>query len=466
MMNGVKNGVLNNNKYSKSRETFWLFFVLIVYKVILDYVFDNGMYIFSDMGNLTHDSTRIYVSWLLYIIQTLFIASAVATRSNISSVIYMLLFCVNGVGFYSMFGRLKTHQDGCFALVNLFWMIFTLCILFRFRISKKSIKESYNSNREKPEISVSPMVDQSSTLFKTIAIKKSEIYLFALVALASVLLSGIYGSFRLLTSFDDVYLYRMNLNMPTLVGYAFRFLSGVFLPYFFVRFTINKRYFLSVTTLILAVFLFSVDGLKTNLVLYAVILGFYFVIKLIIAPKGKPVTRIASIVILGLSVFLFFNLVGYNMSGEYLFLNEMYRVLIIPSNIAVRYYNFIEPQEALLLRESIMRVFFESPYDRSINYIVSTTVTEYGEAVANTGMFGDAYANFKIFGVIIYPIIYAFIIKQWEKINKNRVDAFSLSVGFIMIWNAINISFFTWLLTGGVLIYFIITATFISKNKN
>lgn len=464
MMNDVKNGILNNNKYSKLRETLWLFFVLIIYKVILDYVFDNGMNIFSDVGNLTHDSTRIFVSWLLYIIQTLLIASTVATRSNISSIVYVLLFCVNGVGFYSMFGRLNTHQDGCFALVNLFWFIFTLCILFRFRISRNCVKEGY-SIREKSEIPVSPMLNQSSTLINNIAIKKPEIYLFALVALASVLLSGVYGGFRIVTSFDDVYLYRMNLNMPTLVGYAFRFLSGVFLPYFFVRFTINKRYFLSVTTLILAVLLFSVDGLKTNLVLYAVILGFYFVIKLIVAPKGKPVTRIASIVILGISVFLFLNLVGYNMSGDYLFLNEMYRVLVIPSNIAARYYNFIEPREALLLRESIMRVFFESPYDRSINYLVSTTVTEYGEAVANTGMFGDAYANFKIFGVIIYPIIYAFVIKQWEKINKNRVCVFSLSVGFIMIWNAINISFFTWLLTGGVLIYFIITSTFISKNN-
>lgn len=458
----MMNGIINNNKYSKSRETIWLFFVLIIYKATLDYVFDNGMNIFSNVGNLIHDSTRIFVSWLLYIIQTLFIASTVVARANIASITYILLFCVNGVGFYSMFGKLNTHQDGCFALVNLFWFIFSLCIHFRFRIFKKSIKKSYNIGKMS-EFPVPSTIGQSSTLFKTPAIKKFEIYLFTLVAIASVLLSGIYGGFRLLTSFDDVYLYRMNLNMPTLVGYTFRFLSGVFLPYYFVRFLTNRRYFLSVTTFFLAVLLFSVDGLKTNLILYAVILGFNFVIKLIVAPKGKPVTRIASVVILGISVFLFLNLMGYNMSGDYLFLNEMYRVLIIPSNIAVRYYNFIEPQEALLLRESIMRVFFESPYDRSINYLVSTTVTEYGEAVANTGMFGDAYANFKIFGVITYPMIYASIIKQWEKINKNCIGVFSLSVGFIMIWNAINISFFTWLLTGGVLLYFIITATFISK---
>ncbi|MBO5206921.1 MAG: oligosaccharide repeat unit polymerase [Clostridia bacterium] len=452
--------VVNNYKHSKSQETFWLWFVLIAYKYIIDYVFDNGMHVFSGAGNLAYDYTRIFVSWLLYIVQTLLIASAVSERSNVSAILYMLLFCVNGVGFYSMFGRMTTHQDGCFVLVNLFWLVFTLCIHFGFSTSKKKIYDSRAKSQN-------ALLNTTKTkLFKAITIKKSEFLLFAFVALASVWLSGKYGGFRIITSFDDVYQYRMDLDMPTLVGYAFRFVSGVFLPYFFVRFVTNKRYFLAVITLVFAVLLFSIDGLKTNLVLYAVVLVFHFVINLNIGPKGKPVTRIASILILGISVFLIMNLIGYKLSGKYLFLNEMYRVLIIPPNIAARYYNFIQPQEALLLRESIMRAFFESPYDRSISYLVSTTVTEYGEAVANTGMFGDAYANFKIFGVIVYPIIYTFILKQWEKINKNHVDSFSLSIGFIMIWNAINISFFTWLLTGGVLVYFIITVLFISKDRN
>lgn len=461
MINEGDNRGIHFYKYSKKRELFLLWFILIIYKVIIDYVFDNGMFIFSDLENLKYDGTKIYISWFLYIIQTLLIALAAAVRLNVSSFVYMLLFCVNGVGFFSMFGRLTTHQDGCFFLVNLFWLIFTLCVLIRYRTPGKKAKEYFASEGQSEMLGSS----RGKNLEVQLKIKNSEFCLFALVALVSVAFSGIYGGFRIISSFEDVYLYRMDINMPTLVGYAFRFTSGVFLPYFFVRFIMNKRYFLSGMTLIFAILLFSVDGLKTNLVLYVVILGFYFVNKFWVAPKRKSVTRIVIIVILGISAFLIINFIGYKISGDYLFLNEMYRVLIIPSNIAVRYYNFIEPREALLLRESIMRVFFESPYDRSINYLVSTTVTEYGEAVANTGMFGDAYANFKVFGIVVYPMMYAFILKQWEKINKNSVDEFSLSIGFIMIWNAVNVSFFTWLLTGGVLVYFMITAKYIFRKK-
>ena len=224
-----------------------------------------------------------------------------------------------------------------------------------------------------------------------------------------------------------------------------------------------KNYKLVCTTFFLALLLFGIDGLKTNLVLYFAIL----VINILFNITSKKVISPMKLLIyfcIFFSIFIIINYIGYMYNGKYYFIDETYRVFLIPSIISNNYYNFIVNNEALLLRESIMRVFFSSPYSESINYLVSNTITKYGKAIANTGMIGDAYANFKIIGICIYPILYSLILYFWQKTNNNKINTLSISIGFIMIWNAINISFFTWLITGGVIVYFIVTKLFKRNN--
>ena len=415
-----------------------LFIGLIILKTLFDIICTNVLPIFT--ANLTNTPNVEYcvISWILYIIQIFVITQIIQTKTNVSTVIYTFLFIINGIGYYTLYGRLKTMETNFFLLINLFWFIFSLTLLF---LNKK---------------------EKNNHQTKDIKIHKNEIIFYIFVAAFTILLSWKYGNFRMFIAFSDVYEYRMNLNMPTIIGYIFRFTSGVFLPYFFTRFLIVKNYKFMLLTLAFALLLFGIDGLKTNLVLYFAIFAINILFKITSKKEISPIKLLIYFCFF-FSIFIIINYLGYLHNGNYYFIDEIYRVFLIPDIISNNYYNFIVNKDALLLRESIMRVFFESPYQESINYLVSNTVTKYGRAVANTGMIGDAYANFKIFGVCSYPILYSLVLYFWQKLNNNKINTLSISLGFIMIWNAINISFFTWLITGGVVIYFVITKLF--KNK-
>ena len=87
-----------------------------------------------------------------------------------------------------------------------------------------------------------------------------------------------------------------------------------------------------------------------------------------------------------------------------------------------------------------------------------STQTSHGHAsIANTGLFGDAYANFKMLGVIVYPALYCLVFKVWENLSKKETAFQAVSIGFVIIWNAINLSFSTWLLSGGVIVFCLLT---------
>ena len=417
-----------------------VFCSFIIFKLVLDHVTTNALTIFSDTLSSATNRDQCAISWTFYVVQIAILSVMIKNKRSLSTVLYAFLWAVNGVGFYTLFGRVPSMTMNFFLLVNLFWFCFSIAIML--------LKKQTAPTQDK----ISP-------------ITKSEWCFLAIVAVCAIVISGVYGNFRFGVAFEDVYEYRMNLNIPTAVGYLFRFTSGVFLPYLFVRFLVNKKYVVVGVIGVLAILIYSVDGLKTSLVLYAIIIAFCVLYNMS-KSKANPGSNMLSMFLMLLTLFIAVNYWGYKQFDQYFFLDETYSVLLIPNVISNNYYLYIVDREALFLRESILRVFFDSPYEESISYLVTNIVTEHGRAVANTGMIGDAYANFKLFGMCTYPIMYSFIFWLWQKSNQNKINATTVSIGFIMLWNAINVSFFTWLLTGGVVIYLIINRLLRSKQNS
>ena len=62
-------------------------------------------------------------------------------------------------------------------------------------------------------------------------------------------------------------------------------------------------------------------------------------------------------------------------------------------------------------------------------------------------------------GIIIYPVLLIFIIKIIINNMKNQRMDVQLFVILLLIWSSINSSFFTWLLTGGIILLTIILKT-------
>lgn len=66
------------------------------------------------------------------------------------------------------------------------------------------------------------------------------------------------------------------------------------------------------------------------------------------------------------------------------------------------------------------------------------------------------YGNFGFFGILFYPFMIMpsyFVLDNVTNKYSNSVRAVIL---FILMWSLINTSFFTWIMTGGYIIYVII----------
>ena len=159
------------------------------------------------------------------------------------------------------------------------------------------------------------------------------------------------------------------------------------------------------------------------------------------------------------SLFLMISLVCifiYELFGKFGLLAEFSRVTLIPNQIGFKSVNFFRSNELLYLRESILRVFFKTPYpggsDFYINHGSDITATT---GRANNGLWGDAFRNFGGLGIVIYAALIGKVFHLIEKNTRGLAYSFRIFVLFLLLWTSINTSFFTWLLTDGVIILLI-----------
>lgn len=71
---------------------------------------------------------------------------------------------------------------------------------------------------------------------------------------------------------------------------------------------------------------------------------------------------------------------------------------------------------------------------------------------ANNGLFTDAFMNLGYLGAIIYPFIYALLLKISDKIVNNINDELKIFVAFIIFYLINSTSLSTALITHGILL--------------
>ena len=130
---------------------------------------------------------------------------------------------------------------------------------------------------------------------------------------------------------------------------------------------------------------------------------------------------------------------------------------MIPAQLKFVYYEYFSVRKKVYFADGVIGSIFNiiSPYEEAIPKTIGAYLGE-GESNANTGYWGDAYANAGVLGVILFSVILALMIiilaKLGRKINPSVVVAsmtfslFSLNDGALL----------TNILTGGMFIFFII----------
>lgn len=243
--------------------------------------------------------------------------------------------------------------------------------------------------------------------------------------------------------------YLRSNEMSRLSTYIFTFLGGIIFPYYFALEFIRKKYFWALVSLVFGIFLFFINGMKTWFFFYLFFVGLLIIFKI----KDIFKMNICNLIMLMMAIVSILSFFLSRYLGEADLLAQYARVTVTPSRIGFKSVEFFSSNELLYLRESILRHFFESPYPGGSDFFMSSGLNQSVNSVReNNGLWGDAFRNFGLIGEFIYPFA---IVKAYEIVEQNgrhQSRVMRIYIMFIILWSSINTSFFTWLLTGGVIV--------------
>lgn len=411
---------------------------LIVFKLVYDlvYIFFTTVRFDYIQSVLEFDVHYYIINWLVFIIFT--IIAIFLLKNNSMAFVFKCIVIFSTIPTISLFGLKDIGIKAFWSLIG-YWVVMLIFFLILQNVSL------YKSS----DLRVGSQIDK-------ISIKYTN-FIFCISFMITLVLWGWLGNFNIITSFSSASESRLALrgiHIPSLVRYIMSWNGNVFLPFCFVIFLNKKKKWRAFLTFFTGILLFSINGMKTWLVIYPMIWFVFFTLR-----KRENITKVTNRIALISSVFGLMGLVLFYFYDESTIGALYHRIFSVPAEINYNFYTFISENEPLLLRESIFRFMSDSPYDGRFTFLIGEIFTGNSAANANNGMFGDAYSNFKIFGVILYPFLIAFIFKILTNIFRNEDMAVSANILLILVWSLINTSFFTWLITGGAFIYWIIAFT-------
>ena len=301
---------------------------------------------------------------------------------------------------------------------------------------------------------------------KLIGDEASLLFYFYLVFVFGIVLfiSGKYTGFRLHFNIFDVYGIRAEeraMNLSLILKYFMPIVSAT-IPLLIMYFLVVRKKTLVWILIFLQLLMFGIGGHKSYLFsLFVTMLVYIFYKK----------ERIVYITLGFLSLNIMALIEGYFKEGKSIlaaFIQN--RVLLIPNQISYYIYDFMQNNELLYLKESILRFFgFQSPYEKSLFFIIGEKY--YGNSFirANNGMCGDAYSQFGLISLFFHPLLIPLAFTVLGSVSRGLDNRIVFLIVFLYVSTFINGSFFSVLLTNGFIVtcfilYFL--SSMLVKNKS
>ena len=284
-----------------------------------------------------------------------------------------------------------------------------------------------------------------------------------LCALIITILSGIYTGFRISLSLDEFYEYRAAAReyaVPTVLRYLFSWaIIGLNIGLSYC--IINKKKLLTILVVLANLFAFSYNGKKSVLFILLVIIYvslFY---------KDKQLKKIPY-AFLGLTVLGYIEMICR--SGEsFIAKHFIRRLLFVPPFLGTLYYDFFSTHELDFLRASVLRrIGFDSPYGSIPRFMGEVYFKNVGILAmnANTGLCGDAFSNFGFWSLLIAPLVIVITFKILELCAKNLNNKIKMVASIWISYTFVSGSYFTLLLTNGVIFLGILLWALSSEKTN
>lgn len=126
------------------------------------------------------------------------------------------------------------------------------------------------------------------------------------------------------------------------------------------------------------------------------------------------------------------------------------RLFFIPANLNFIYYDFFQNREKFLLSHSVLEGITDTYSNITPVGLVSKVLYNQPSG-ANASFFADAYANFGVFGIVMFTVLLVLLFKIIDSITEGIPRYISISILLIPFMSLTNSAFFTSLLTHGIL---------------
>lgn len=397
--------------------------LIIAMRLLLDYVYIKVVSPVYFYLGLTVSVTVLgeVLSWVVLALMIILMNSIISvdTRNNKGAIVLAILLCCSGIP--------TTTIIACFEvsplfsiLISIYW--FLIVLLYK-RKSKFKIKRIY-----------SKIIGSEVLLY----------VIFFILAFSVILVVVRYTGITVTFDLTEVYTLRTNFksdNIPSLLQYPF-FTSTMVMPVILVYALSRKKYFMVAFSVSIQLLAFFADGRKSTLFMLVLTVAGYFLIRNFNA-RLIPIGAFAIVILGCLEKWIF--------STSFFINYVVRRLFLLPAYLQYAYYDFFSEHTKDFLRQSILgRVGFESPYSDSIPRLIGKGY--YGGSYANNGLFSDAFANFGVFGVILYPILLVLALKLLDTCSKNLSVNICIGVIFIVAYSFLSTFYFTVMLTHGFIV--------------
>lgn len=269
---------------------------------------------------------------------------------------------------------------------------------------------------------------------------------------------------------------RFNLNLLTiyqtretysestipLMGYLLSWQANIINLFFLIYSLIKKNKILISVVLFSQILLFAMTNFRSFLLAPLVVLALYFIMKK--GFKNILLLLISSSISLVLIILLSLYLMFGNVTLLSIFLR---RLFFVPANLHYLYYEFFEGIDKYRLSHSILSFVFENPYHITPIEKIASEVLK-SDTAANVGIFGDAYLNFGLIGILIFIIIFGSILVLFDSVAIKSPLILSMAIIIIPSMSLVNSALFTSLATHGILFAIFVTwltSTLFRKNE-
>ncbi len=393
--------------------------LMIIYRLLLDYAYINTIAPYFGYAQLTYEP-EIYsqtISMVSFVIGTAFVLPYRKMQGVFTPQIMMFFYLLAFVPMTSFWACKRQEMD---------FMITCLIFWFLFFIAMRFIKG----------IDLTRYIEYNPKWIDIIVVIMSLVILF---------ISGYYTHFRIHLSLADVYDLRheaRDYNIPKILNYIWIASKNV-LPLALIYYLDNKRKLMVCIVIFICLLNFSIAGLKTTLFNMFICIALYYCGK-------KEMSKLLPYAFILLVTIV---IVEYlNTDFSYISVLLLRRGFYIPNLLDQFYFDYIVNSSPL---------YFQTP-KVDISFIIGDYYFNNEEMRANNGLFSDAMVNLGYLGVIIFPLLYAYLFKTCERSFKYANRNQSLFTAFLVMHTLRSSFLTTSLLTHGVFLL-LLSMMFMSK---